>query len=351
MKLTASALALATSLPGGLIVKHYQSGTALPRAGAIGEVSHWGARGVGMGFLDRVSQLVHRLSSRASVALMAANDRLGGVPLLLKRTFDGYNAHDGSFVSVALAYYFLLTTFPLILALIALGSLLLGSERAQQAALAFAAQALPGAEGLIASNISLVLKQRGSIGVLALLGLIYSASGLFGVLAAALDRAWACRGRPTLEQRLLAVAGVLGMAALFFLSVGFGAAYEALRRAGGPNQGLRAFLVTALPLLVSYAFTLAMFLVLYWKLPAARVRFADAWPAALLAGVAWEAAKGIFAWYLSRFTQYNLVYGSLAAVIGLLAWFQFTGFIILLGAELSVQVAARHGRGPAAKVC
>ncbi len=244
-----------------------------------------------MGFLERASQYVHRLSSRAGAALMAANDRLGGVPLLLKRTFDSYNAHDGTFLSVALAYFFLLTAFPLVLALIALGSYLLGTERARQAALAFVAQALPGVENLIASNISLVLKQRGPIGVLALLGLIYSASGLFGALVAAMDRAWACRSRPTLHQRLLSLGGVLAMAALFFLSVGFSAAYEALRRAAGADQGLRAFV------------------------------------------------------------DYNLVYGSLAAVIGLLAWFQLTGFIILLGAELSVQIAARRGRGPAAGVC
>ena len=41
---------------------------------------------------------------------------------------------------------------------------------------------------------------------------------------------------------------------------------------------------------------------------------------------------------MNNFGEYDKTYGSIAAVIILLLWFYLTGFIILLGAELSSQL-------------
>jgi membrane protein len=300
--------------------------------------------------VKRIRHLLGDLAGKAQQGLARANRRLGGVPFLLKRTFDAYNAHDGTFISAAMAYYFFFTLFPLVLALTAIGSFFVETEEARQSAIEFAARTLPVFEETIARNIDLVLDQRGTIGILATLGLIYAASGLFGMLLTVVNRTWACRGaRPSYIQRLLAIALVVVLALLFFAIATATTTFEAMIGTGivaALGAQATATLYTALSLVLSIIVTSGALLILYWKLPATTVRFADAWPAALAAGVAWEGVRQLYAWYLSRFVDFTLVYGSLAAIIGLLSWFYLTGFIILLGAELSAQIAEDRGRGP-----
>ncbi len=298
-----------------------------------------------------VRQRLDDLGKTAYRAAGSANSRLGGIPFLLKRTFDSYNAHDGTFISASMAYYFFFTLFPLILSLIAIGSLFLETERAKAAVISAVSQVLPVLQSSIAGSIDLVLAQRGAIGIVAALGFIYAASGLFGVLLAVVNRIWACPAvRPSYVQRLLAIALVLLLATIFFLFALATTAFEALSGIHlGPASLISSSMAleyTVISLILSLIVTTASFLFLYWKLPATRVRFGDAWPAAVAAAFAWEAVRELYGWYLSRFTNYALVYGSFAAIIGLLAFFYLTGFVILLGAELSAQIAERRGRGP-----
>lgn len=300
--------------------------------------------------MNRLRRLLHDLTAMAQSALAGVNRRLGGLPLLLKRTLDSYNAHDGPFVSAAMAYYFFLTLFPLTLALIALGSLFLETEQAKEQAVRFIARAVPALEAVIANNIDLVLEQRGPIGILAALSFVYSASGLFGVLLTVVNRAWDSYARQSsLMRRVLAILLVIGLALFFYLSITLTTAFEALRQMTSQVLGVGAQEVATayavISQLISFLVAAGLFLILYWKLPAARVRLADVLPAAVTAGVAWEAARRLFGWYLSRFARFTLVYGSLAAIIGLLTWLYLTGYIIQLGAELSSQIAARRGRG------
>lgn len=290
------------------------------------------------------------LIRRAEHAARGINRRLGGIPGLLKASFDSYNAHDGTFVSAAMAYYFFFTLFPLALALIALGSLFFRAEVVRAQVVGLLVRLIPISREVVANTISQVVNQAGAVGVLATLSFVYAASGLFGVLLAVVNRAWECpAARPSIIQRLLAIGLVLGFAVVFFLISLATTSFEALagmRPLGLTGEQLSA-LYTAASIAGSLVVTSALFLLLFWKLPATRVHLADAWPAALATALVWEAVRQLYGWYLSRFTNYTLVYGSLAAIIGLLAWFYLTGFIILLGVEVSAEIANRRGRGPA----
>jgi membrane protein len=85
-------------------------------------------------------------------------------------------------------------------------------------------------------------------------------------------------------------------------------------------------------------------------------------PGSLLATLALLAASGLFSLYVTRFGDYNEVYGSLGAVAVFLLWLYIGSFVVLLGAELNAalerQVAAKtkasassedEGAGAAAK--
>lgn len=70
-------------------------------------------------------------------------------------------------------------------------------------------------------------------------------------------------------------------------------------------------------------------------------------PGALLASSLWAIASVAFTVYLSYFSTYSRVYGSIGAVVALLVWFYLSAYIILLGgvvnAELS-RIAGQHDR-------
>jgi membrane protein len=58
----------------------------------------------------------------------------------------------------------------------------------------------------------------------------------------------------------------------------------------------------------------------------------------LFAALCWLAASSLFSWYLSNFANYNVTYGSLGAVIGLMMWLWVSVIVILFGAELNAEL-------------
>ena len=74
------------------------------------------------------------------------------------------------------------------------------------------------------------------------------------------------------------------------------------------------------------------FLILYRFLPNTKVTLKDVWIGALIASIAFDGAKWGFLWYVSTFPVYNVVYGSVGAVMALLTWVYVSSIILLFGA-------------------
>ena len=66
-------------------------------------------------------------------------------------------------------------------------------------------------------------------------------------------------------------------------------------------------------------------------------------PGALVATLLWWAANVLFGLYV-REVPYSVVYGGLAAVIGLLIWMQVSAIIIFLGAAWNAERAAAQAK-------
>jgi membrane protein len=64
-------------------------------------------------------------------------------------------------------------------------------------------------------------------------------------------------------------------------------------------------------------------------------------PGLIVALLLWLLASRGLALYLSNFTSYNKVYGSIGAVAALMMWFYFSAYAVLLGAAVDAERAAR----------
>lgn len=83
---------------------------------------------------------------------------------------------------------------------------------------------------------------------------------------------------------------------------------------------------------VSVLLTMGAFTLLYATVPNRAVSWSDAACGGLLAAIAFEIAKRLFAYYITRFPTYTIVYGSIAAIPIFLLWIYMFWLITLIGA-------------------
>lgn len=94
----------------------------------------------------------------------------------------------------------------------------------------------------------------------------------------------------------------------------------------GPNR-----VISFLPIL----FSMIAFTLLYTAVPNCSVPIRYALAGGLFAAIMFELAKRGFAFFVTQFPSYELIYGAFAAFPMFLAWIYISWIIILMGAELS----------------
>jgi membrane protein len=78
----------------------------------------------------------------------------------------------------------------------------------------------------------------------------------------------------------------------------------------------------------------------HFGVPVRPRRRLDSLPGAVVATAMWFASTLAFGWYVTRFANYSLVYGSLGAGIALLFWLYLVFLSVMVGAEFNAQVFA-----------
>lgn len=242
--------------------------------------------------------------------------------------------------AAAIAFYAFIALFPLLLILAVVASFVLESAEVQKNVMLLVETYMPTASGLVKANFEQILRARRTASILATLGFGWSALAVFFDIERALNRVWGVkRLRPFWTRMLLALIMVAGIGLLILVSVTSTTVFNIIRHLRLPLLGWEPFnrplLWSMLTSLLPIVLNVVIFFLLYRILPYTQVSWSEVWPGALLAGLAWEAVKRIFALYLTRFGSYNLIYGSLGTVIALLIWFYLTGVIVLVGAEFT----------------
>jgi membrane protein len=267
----------------------------------------------------------------------------GYVISLLRYTFQRFNQERVPEAAASVAFYTIFSLFPMLLVLVATGSQILESAQAQEQILETILEVFPLAADTIRENIQQVLLARGSVEVLGALSLAWSASGMFTVLSRNLNRVW-----PNAEPQnviIIRLRGLLILALLIVALLAYLLSNTVLRLL--PHQvsdiaSEAATLRFSPQLVIWFVLSLAL-LFLYRWMPNAKVRWKEAIWGAVIAAFGMEVATAGFTWFLSRgLITYNLVYGSLGAIVGLMFWIYFVSIIFLFGAHLSAAIAHYH---------
>ena len=277
---------------------------------------------------------------RTTLTRLPMPGALRSVALLVWDMLQNFGLHRGGETAAAIAYYGLFSIFPLAIFIMSAVAFFLGSVEHQDVIIQTISSYLPGSEELLQSTVDQVMQVRGSINLLSLLVLLWSASSVFSLLAAAVDRAWCIDCTPPVwRNRLLGVVITLMAGVLIIVAIASSTLVQFLRHYGNllaPELAARLSSFGIAGYALALATSVIAFFLLYKWVPMMRVPWRAALLGAIVAGVAFEIARNIFGWYLSTFALKNVsqVYGSIGAVLGLLLWVYFSAMIALLGAEL-----------------
>lgn len=252
-----------------------------------------------------------------------------------------FHEHDLFTPAAAMSYFALLTLFPLLLVVLAIGNKLpSGSDLIGRIASVY-----PGSGDFLETTIRSLENVSTGVVLSCAVVMLWAGSWVFAVLERAVNRVWGTRPRTFFHGRALTLVMLFILGGLLAISVFSTSALVALQNLADslPLGVLErvSFLTTVQSAfwqlvftLVSTAVTIFTFVLVYRLVPSGRVQTRDVLPSAILAGISWEIAKYIFARSL-HFFHYDQIYGSVGTVVAVLTWSYVSSLILLFGAQLS----------------
>ncbi len=270
------------------------------------------------------------------------------------RTAGYLSATETHTYAFSIAAHALLSFFPFVVFLLTFTRYVLRSRALYRGLLTLLASYLPlydgpgtNARGFVMNNLRLVVEHHHERAqVYSLLILLATCTGIFLPLEVALNRIWRSeRDRSYLGNWAVSLGLAFSCGLLGMLSASFTAITETY------SLRLQRFLLIHAPLpleqwlpwvhafsvllirLTALPLTVAVFFLVYWRLPNAHVPARKVFPAALFAACLWEASIYIYIALLPRL-NFRDVYGPFAISVSLLIWAFCSALIVLAGAEL-----------------
>lgn len=281
--------------------------------------------------VDKLEQLRQKIEHRIGELDNRTHGWLGVIVKAISETLQP----DSALTAAAIAYFSLFSLFPLILLSIFIASFNLSPLLNQQSVLTRLEFIAPALGQLLGENIQFIIQTRGPITMVALIGLVWSASTVFYMLTQTLNDIWGSKQRrPVWERRGLAILFVLAFIGPILVLASFAGSVVA-----NLNTWLPYFIApleTGISLLAAVFLDIALFTLIYIIFPHGKSTWREILPGAIGGGLLWELAKlGFLSFVTGYVSSQNLIYGSVATIIAFLTWSYISGLIFLFGAYLS----------------
>ncbi|RME43647.1 MAG: YihY/virulence factor BrkB family protein [Chloroflexi bacterium] len=246
--------------------------------------------------------------------------------------------------AAALAYYAVFSLFPLMLLLTsAVGFFLADAQRRQPVVdtMQEFTSLIPGWAEFAQSTLEGMVRARGGVGVLGVAGVLWSASGFFRGLEVAVNVIFHTQQRRSIwRSRAMGMLMAVFTLPLVFLATLLILIGSTVAHVPFLPPVLGQFIQRATNPLATLAVVILAFLLLYEFIPRRRPPLRSVLVGAVVAGCGWAGLTLAFNRFLaSGLVDYNVIYGSIGAVIALILWLYLTSLIILVGAEVAAHLA------------
>ena len=271
---------------------------------------------------------------------------------LLRKSIWRAFQHDAVAIAKASAYSSILTFFP---TLLVIGSVLGGGSRTMRL---YSREISYALERILPAGISTVQAYlRGNAG--RSVGLLVTTSLLTLWLASGVMVSWMegfrrCYELPKIwglvKERMIAFSLVIlaGIPLAFStILVAFGSEIETTVLLN-INHEIGAYVLLMWKLvrwLIAILTSVAVIALIYHTAVPRTQPWHSVLPGATLATVMWFFVTMLFGWYLQKYADYSVIYGSLGVAIALLVWMYMISLVILIGAEFNALLFPRSTLG------
>ncbi|MGK9230583.1 YihY family inner membrane protein [Inquilinus limosus] len=183
-------------------------------------------------------------------------------------------------------------------------------------------------------------QNTGRLTAISIVGLVVSSVLLLATIEDAFNGIWRVKEQRAWVVRIVTFWAILTLTPILVVA-SFSFTINFIGGRGGFVQQLWAPFIGFVPLVLQFiGFTL-----LYQLIPNRSVRWTDAVIGGLIAAVAFDISKRLFAWYLREFPAYETIYGALATIPIFLLWLYLAWSIVLIGAVIAAALPDwRSGR-------
>ncbi|MDD4374135.1 MAG: YihY/virulence factor BrkB family protein [Bacteroidales bacterium] len=306
-------------------------------------------------FFAKLKSLSRRLKERIEAILrLLILPGFDKVPLYDVLIFFAKGIFKGalSIRAAAVAFNFFLAIFPFILFIFTLIPYI-PIENFQQTLMGLFEDIIPPDTFHEVEETITEIVMRQNTGLLSLsfiLTFIFSTNGISAIMDGFNSTWHSIDTKNWLQQRLsaiflLVVLSIFVVLAISLITMG-GVSIHWMIARGWIERGFTAQLLQILRWLVIVFLTFLSLSMLYYYAPARRKEYHFISPGSILATALFIFGTLAFNFYISNFSRYNALYGSIGTLIIFMMWLYFNAIILLIGFELnaSILLAKRENR-------
>ncbi|MCV0403298.1 MAG: YihY/virulence factor BrkB family protein [Chloroflexi bacterium] len=261
------------------------------------------------------------------------------IPRVSRRAVSGFMNHQALQYAGSMAYFAVLSVFQLLVLGVVVGSIFLGEGEARRFIVEQAEAGSPLDGDTVGGIIDSVIESRGSMTIISVGFLAWSALGVFSAISTGIGRVFEnAPPRPFIKDKLIglflmALTGILAVGSVV-IGIVTGILQEAAADvvAGVPGGGTALWLIGfAVPIILIFL----AFWVIYRVVPNRPVTWGEVLPGAIVAAILWTILRFGFTWYATSVANYESAFGPISTGITLLVFLYFASIIVLLGAEFA----------------
>jgi YihY family inner membrane protein len=194
---------------------------------------------------------------------------------------------------------------------------------------------VPKESGSLFRSLDDVTRGPGGKATLVSFGLlIFSASGVFQPVEAALNRAWGFKERNVIKQYITYLLLVLVCAVIILCPVALASVYDFLLDKVFGNSVWRTYIFNVIGPIVALPFIALLFFVIYYFVPNGKVQASQVMFTSIATALLWLVVTFAF-WLALPLFDFEGSYQQLASLMALVTWTFVSSFILILGANLS----------------
>ena len=249
-------------------------------------------------------------------------------------------------MAAQLAFFFLLSFFPLVIFLVTLLPYL---NLKQEQIFEFLEGITPPDVYMLVEDIlrEVLSNYNGGLLSVGILGTIWSASRGVNALTRTLNRAYDVENKSGFKNRLWSLLFTIALVGAVLIALVFPVFGQQIGNLLFSYIGLEGTSVETFWTLILWSTPLLLIFsvlwIMYWAIPniSHGLKYIKVTPGAVIATLGWLILTYGFSFYIQNFGNFGMTYGSIGGVIILMLWLYFLGMVIIFGGLVNASIAKR----------